>query len=76
MIIASVQPLSPAADAGLQRGDIVLEVDGKPIRQVEDLQAALKDRRVGESVRMLLLRNDDRRVEVTLQLGRRPPILP
>jgi S1-C subfamily serine protease len=76
VIIASVQPLSPAADAGLQRGDIVLEVDGKPIRQVEDLQAALKDRRVGESVRMLLLRNDDRRVEVTLQLGRRPPILP
>ena len=36
-LIAGVEPHSPAARAGLRRGDILLEWEGVPIREVEDL---------------------------------------
>jgi len=36
-LIAGVEPHSPAARAGLERGDILLEWEGVPIREVEDL---------------------------------------
>ena len=33
-VIAEISPNSPAEEAGLKRGDVVLQVDGKPIRYV------------------------------------------
>ncbi|NPA05368.1 MAG: PDZ domain-containing protein [Crenarchaeota archaeon] len=41
VMIVGIQPGSPAAKAGLQPGDIILQVDGKPIHTIEDLHEAL-----------------------------------
>src|SRR5687768_7760150 len=50
VLIVSVQDDSPAATAGLHRGDIVLEVDGAPVNSPEELQAALMVLNPGDEV--------------------------
>jgi len=51
--VAEVLPGSPAADAGLQPGDVIVEACGRPIRDAGDLQRIL----VGDSIgRFLMLR--------------------
>jgi serine protease Do len=40
-VIEQVQPGSPADNAGLQRGDVIVEVDRKPVRNADDVRQAL-----------------------------------
>jgi Do/DeqQ family serine protease len=41
VVIDSVDPAGPAIAAGLQRGDVIQEVNRQPIRSVDDLRAAI-----------------------------------
>jgi len=41
VVIDSVDPAGPAVAAGLQRGEVIQEVNREPIRSVEDLRAAI-----------------------------------
>jgi serine protease Do len=43
VLVSSVDPDSKAADAGLQRGDIIQEVNRKPVNSVEQFRAAIRD---------------------------------
>ena len=66
-MIARVAPESPAAQAGIEQGDIVVEVDGAPIRDSADLRNRIGLVRVGRVIEMTVLRDGDRlnlRVEV------------
>jgi len=56
VIVLEVKPLSPASDAGLRRSDVILQVDGRTVRKVEDVRALLARRKVGQTVRLTLLR--------------------
>ena len=51
---------SPADEAGLQRGDIVLELDGKPVRNDDDLRHATEKLKIGQKVTVKILRGDQR----------------
>ncbi|OWK50162.1 Delphilin [Lonchura striata] len=53
--VASVSPGSPAAACGLEPGDFVLEVDGRPVRLPEAAAALLRAGR-GRCLRLALLR--------------------
>jgi len=53
VVVSSVDPSSAAAGAGLQRGDVVEEVNRKPVRNVADFRQALAGVR-GESVLLLI----------------------
>ena len=44
VVVDEVQPGSRAAHAGLQAGDVILEVNKKDVKSASDLQAALKAR--------------------------------
>jgi serine protease Do len=57
VIVADVAPRSPAARAGLQPGDLVLTVDGKPMENGRQLQVTLYRRFVGDVVTLELLRD-------------------
>jgi S1-C subfamily serine protease len=65
--VGTVENDSAAADAGLQGGDVIVELAGAPIRTVEDLYAELRRHSPGETVEMTLAGDAGRRsVDVTL----------
>jgi serine protease Do len=41
LVVQSVDPNSPAADAGVQTGDVIQEVNRQPVRTTDDMRAAL-----------------------------------
>lgn len=66
--IWSVQPLSPADQGGLQRLDVITELDGEPIANVIDLRKILfHEKNVGDTLTITYYRNGEiRETEVTL----------
>ena len=56
-VVAQVIPGSPAEKAGLKEGDVVIAVNGKPVRNGGQLRNAIGLLRVGERVRLTVMRN-------------------
>ncbi len=69
--VVSVEADSPAADAGLERGDIIIAIDGDPIDADQSLQSLLYVHKPGDDVTLTVQRDNE---EATLQvtLGERP----
>ena len=61
----------PAADAGLQAGDVLLELDGRAVLSGERTGALIHERRPGETVNAKVRRNN-RVLEVKIRLSRWP----
>ncbi|MCP5159733.1 MAG: DegQ family serine endoprotease [Gammaproteobacteria bacterium] len=55
-VIAQVAPRSAAARAGLREGDVILQVNDRPIRDGSNLRNAIGLIEVGETVRLEILR--------------------
>ena len=70
-LVLTVSEGSPAARAGLREGDVIVEFDGEPIRTVEDLFAAIRERDPGQRVELTIVRDGDRRA-LQVTLGRLP----
>ncbi len=68
VVVLDVEPDSPASEAGIRDGDIIIRVDGKEIRKVSDYHSGTAVIFVGDEVEMDLLR-DGRKREVTLEIG-------
>ena len=60
VLIASVEAVSPAARAGLERGDVILALGGLPVTGMDDLHRFLTEDRIGQSVRIVVLRRGER----------------
>jgi len=56
VIVLSVEPESPAERAGVLIGDVLLSMGGKPLRNVDDLQAALEATPIGQQITVKLVR--------------------
>jgi serine protease Do len=54
VLVRDVDPDGRAADAGIQAGDIILEVNRQPVQSVDDLRAAV--RKAAEKPTLLLVR--------------------
>ncbi|WP_281859388.1 trypsin-like peptidase domain-containing protein, partial [Litoreibacter halocynthiae] len=50
VVISSMHPVSPFADAGLALGDIVLSVDGQPVNSPPEMLFRMSVRPVGDSI--------------------------
>ncbi len=71
--VAAVWRDTPAARAGLQVGDRVLEVNGKQVKNEYDVDRIIFNHSVGEKVRFLLeVDNEKRQLEVELPLEKFP----
>lgn len=71
VLVNSVIPDQPAADAGIEHGDIILEVDGEPVDDTRFLIDYVSAMGPGESVELTVLR-DGERIERTVDLTERP----
>jgi len=56
VIVFSVEEESAAAEAGLQRGDVIREVNRQKVRSVQDFEKITKDVKDGDRVTVLLQR--------------------
>ncbi|HEV7731753.1 MAG TPA: DegQ family serine endoprotease [Candidatus Binatia bacterium] len=59
VVVTQVEPGGPAAEAGMRRGDVILEVNRAPVKDVAAYRKALKDAGAGKSVLFLVRRGDN-----------------
>lgn len=57
-IILEVVPGGPAEKAGLRKDDIITEVDGSPVADMDELIAAIRQKKVGDNLEITYLRNN------------------
>jgi S1-C subfamily serine protease len=60
ILVAEIEPRSPAALAGLQDGDIVVGFKGEPVRTIDDLHRRLTFREIGVASPLMLLRGTEK----------------
>ncbi len=70
-LVSSVDPSSPGAKAGLQRGDVVTELNGAPINGPNDLRLKVATMTPGTTVHLKIDRNGESR-DASLTLGEAP----
>lgn len=59
VVVTAVEPDSPAAETGLRRSDIILEVNRTPVKGVAEYRKALKSAAKGKSILLLVRRGDN-----------------
>lgn len=73
MLLAGVRAGGAAEQAGLQRGDVLIQLGTHPVGGVEDLMYVLNTSKPGETVTAVVLRDGKQlRLEVTFQEAKRP----
>jgi S1-C subfamily serine protease len=73
--VIDIAPGGPAAQAGVQRGDLIKSVDGKPVRVMDDLAKGLDGKPQGASLALTIQRGSSEQRK-TVTLGRRKPPRP
>lgn len=68
--VVRLAPNSPAAQAGIRLGDVILSLNNTPVRRAADVSAFLRRSKPGQRVQVEVLRGNSR-IKVTAQLGER-----
>jgi S1-C subfamily serine protease len=68
--VDAVEPASPAAAAGLRAGDRIVALEGEPIPGLMTLQRRTLGLLAGQTIRLTVLRGDER-LELRTTLARR-----
>jgi serine protease Do len=66
-LISQVEPDAPGAKAGLRTGDVITELDGKPVTDAGQLQMTVGQKRPGETIHLLVMR-DSKPTSVAVKL--------
>jgi serine protease Do len=71
-LVLTVEPGSPAAQAGIRPHDVIMQWDGHPIRKWTDLFTRVAATQVGTEVSVQIRRASDLR-ELQVVVSERPP---
>jgi serine protease Do len=67
-LVSSVTAGSPAEQAGLKRGDLIVEYNGRPLAKSDDLPRAVAETAVGKEVPLTIIR-DGKTTALTVKVG-------
>jgi serine protease Do len=70
-LVASVDPQTPAAQSGVEHGDVIVSVDGIRVKETRDLINYVSNKGPGATVSLDILR-DGKHLERKVKLGERP----
>jgi S1-C subfamily serine protease len=73
LMVVGVEPDSPADQAGVTLGDVLVALDAKPVRDTDDLQAHLTAESIGKTVKASMIRSGAL-AEVAVIVGERPTV--
>lgn len=65
VVVSEIDPLGPAAEAGIQAGDVILEVNRQPVRSAADIKTALQ--RSPSSPALLLINRNGHNAFITVR---------
>jgi serine protease Do len=71
ILVNQVMPKSPAEAAGLKTGDMILSVDGKPVKDPRQLQRVIAEAEIGKTLELTILRQKEKRT-LRVQVGEMP----
>ncbi len=74
-LIAEVTKDSPAEGSGLERGDIVLSFDGKPVEKMRNLPRIVAETIIGKEVDVVIWRGN-REITLKVEVGELPETVP
>ena len=70
-LVNRVEEESPADKAGIQRGDVIVRLDGEEVEDSAELIGEMRDKKPGATVQIAVLRRGERH-NFTAKLGTRP----
>jgi membrane-associated protease RseP (regulator of RpoE activity) len=70
-LVNRVEDESPASESGMERGDVIVEVNRQAIKDSQDLIQTMKDTKPGSRVEVVVLRDGDRK-SLRVEVGKRP----
>jgi serine protease Do len=73
VLVQQVQPGGPADKGGIKPGDIITSIDGRPIKDGDDLVSDIASRRPGSSIRLGFIR-DGKPSDATVTVGDRDKV--
>jgi serine protease Do len=59
VVVTDVEPGSSAADAGIQTGDVIQEINRKPVKGVEDFSQKIEQAKSGDNILLLIQRGQN-----------------
>jgi serine protease Do len=71
VLVGDVSPSGPAQKSGIKRGDIILDVNGKPMADSRELRMSISMMKADASVKLRILR-DGNQSDMTVTLGDLP----
>ena len=73
--VTQVVPGSPAAKAGIKTGDIIVAIDGKPVKSMDDVVAGVRSHQVGDKLTITYYQGSSKKT-VELTLAEKPTTVP
>lgn len=58
VLVVEIVPNSPAAQAGLRRGDVITQIEGESIASADQLQRKVEQSEIGQALRFIVQRGD------------------
>lgn len=71
VFVGDIYPKGPADEAGLRQGDIIIEIDGRKVNSVDELQEWVQKMPIGKSIEITILR-DKEKMKKTILIKERP----
>jgi serine protease Do len=66
VVVTEIEPKSPAASAKIDRGDVIVKVDGHPVASHDEFEQRVNDRGPGDRLRLAVLADgQEREVQLT-----------